>query len=52
MEWDTGAAHAILRASGGEIIKYGTYEPLEYNKQNLLNPEFIAGNLISIQSLN
>ena len=50
-EWDTGAAHAILRAAGGEIIKYGTYEPLKYNKQNLLNPEFIAGNILSIQSL-
>ena len=51
MEWDTGAAHAVLRAAGGEIIKYGTYESLEYNKQNLLNPEFIAGNILSIQSL-
>ena len=50
-EWDTGAAHAVLRAAGGEIIKYGTNEPLEYNKQNLLNPEFIAGNILSIQSL-
>ena len=51
MEWDTGAAHAVLRAAGGEIIKYGTYEPLEYNKRNLLNPEFIAGNMQNIQSL-
>ena len=51
MEWDTGAAHAVLRAAGGEIIKYGTYEPLKYNKRNLLNPEFIAGNMQNIQSL-
>ena len=51
MEWDTSAAHAVLRAAGGEIIKYGTYDPLEYNKRNLLNPEFIAGNMHNIQSL-
>ena len=42
MEWDTGAAHAILKASGGEAIIHGTNEPLSYNKENLLNPEFIA----------
>ena len=42
MEWDTGAAHAILKASGGEAIIHGTNEPLRYNKENLLNPEFIA----------
>ena len=51
MEWDTAAAHAVLRAADGEIIKYGTYEPLKYNKRNLLNPEFIAGNMQNIQSL-
>jgi len=51
MEWDTAAAHAVLRAADGEIIKYGTHEPLEYNKRNLLNPEFIAGNMKNIQSL-
>ena len=51
MEWDTAAAHAVLRAAEGEIIKYGTNEPLEYNKRNLLNPEFIAGNMHNIQSL-
>ena len=51
MEWDTAAAHAVLRAAEGEMIKYGTNEPLEYNKRNLLNPEFIAGNMHNIRSL-
>ena len=51
MEWDTAAAHAVLRAAKGEMIKYGTNEPLEYNKRNLLNPEFIAGNMHNIKSL-
>ena len=52
MEWDTAASHAVIKAAGGEIIKYGTNKPLEYNKEDLLNPEFIAGNLNSIESLN
>ena len=51
MEWDTGASHAVIKAAGGEIIKYGTNKPLEYNKEDLLNPEFIAGNMQNIQSL-
>jgi len=51
MEWDTAASHAVIKAAGGEIIKYGTNKPLEYNKEDLLNPEFIAGNMQNIQSL-
>jgi len=52
MEWDTAASHAILRAAGGELINIGTNEPLVYNKKDLLNPHFIAGNLLSINLLN
>ena len=52
MEWDTGAAHAILKASGGEAIIYGTNEPLRYNKENLLNPEFIASSSSVISTIN
>ena len=51
MEWDTAASHAIIRAAGGELINIGTNKPLEYNKEDLLNPKFIAGNMLSIQSL-
>lgn len=39
-EWDTAAAHAIVKASGAEVFKYGTTEPLKYNKEDLLNPFF------------
>ena len=41
-EWDTAAAHAVLRAAGGEI--YDTaLKPLRYNqKADILNPHFIA----------
>ena len=44
MEWDTAAAHAILKSAGGEMLQTASNVPLKYNKQNLLNPEFIAGN--------
>lgn len=43
MEWDTAAGHAILRAAGGKIIlAKNNDEELIYNKENLLNPWFIA----------
>ena len=42
MEWDTAAGQAIVEESKGKITKYKTKEPLRYNKQNLLNPYFIA----------
>lgn len=42
MEWDTAAAHIILQEAGGKVIDQGTKEALRYNKENLLNPFFIA----------
>lgn len=39
-EWDTAAAHAIVKACGGEVFQYGTMKPLVYNKKNILNPGF------------
>lgn len=42
MEWDIAAGHAILRQLGGEIIQFENNNPLQYNKENLLNPPFIA----------
>lgn len=41
-EWDTAAAHAVVGAAGGRIIKLNG-EDLEYNrKESLLNPEFLV----------
>ena len=41
-EWDTAAAHAVVNAAGGRIIKLDG-EALEYNhKDSLLNPEFLV----------
>lgn len=41
-EWDTAAAHAVLRGAGGEIYKPDLM-PLQYNtKDDILNPFFHA----------
>ena len=46
MEWDTGAAQIVLEEAGGQVLNNDTKEPLTYNKENLLNPYFLAyGNL-------
>jgi 3'(2'), 5'-bisphosphate nucleotidase len=44
MEWDIAAGHAIFEAIGGEIINVKTGDPLRYNKEDLVNPYFIAYN--------
>ena len=42
-EWDTGAAHAVVWAAGGEVLNAETGQPLRYNqKSSLLNPWFIV----------
>ena len=42
MEWDIASGQAILEALGGSVINVETGLPLVYNKENLLNPFFIA----------
>ena len=42
MEWDTGAAHAVVKYANGNIYNIDTNEELVYNKENLLNPGFIV----------
>ena len=42
MEWDTCAAQIILEEAGGSVTVDGTNEALKYNKENLLNPFFLA----------
>lgn len=42
MEWDTAAAHAIVKETGHNVIQYGSDKPLIYNKENLLNPYFLV----------
>ncbi len=42
MEWDTAAAHAVLNAVNRKVYQVDLVHELIYNKQNLLNPSFIA----------
>jgi 3'(2'), 5'-bisphosphate nucleotidase len=44
MEWDTGAAHAIIEESGAKLRRYvgGQYLNFLYNKEDLLNDWFIV----------
>jgi len=42
MEWDTAAAHAVVKASGKNVYHAETGMELEYNKENLLNPYFVV----------
>ncbi len=44
MEWDTAAGQAIAEAAGCRVVLPGGDEPLAYNKENLLNPWFVAYN--------
>lgn len=42
MEWDTAAGHAIVKASGKNIFHTDQNTEIRYNKENLINPYFIA----------
>jgi len=42
MEWDTAAGHAIANASGKRLWLKNFKHELTYNKENLLNPNFIV----------
>ena len=41
-EWDTAAAHAVLRAAGGEVYDAESGAVLTYRKEGLKNPLIIA----------
>jgi len=45
MEWDTGAAHAIINEASCYLVKYGPHNTKKkhtYNKESLLNEWFLA----------
>lgn len=45
MEWDTAAGHAIAEYAGCTVTREDGITPLEYNKENLMNPWFIVKSL-------
>ena len=42
MEWDTGAAHAVVRGAGGVVVDRFLDELIYNRRDTLLNPHFIA----------
>jgi 3'(2'), 5'-bisphosphate nucleotidase len=44
MEWDIAAGHAIINASGGKVLQING-EAMQYNKEDLRNPYFIASRM-------
>ncbi|MGM0477523.1 MAG: 3'(2'),5'-bisphosphate nucleotidase CysQ [Pseudomonadota bacterium] len=42
MEWDTGAAHAVVSAAGGVVVDRFLDELIYNRRDTLLNPHFIA----------
>jgi 3'(2'), 5'-bisphosphate nucleotidase len=45
MEWDTAAAHAVVKYAGGNIYNMDNESELVYNKSNLLNPQFLVNHM-------
>lgn len=41
-EWDIAAGNAIIIGAGGKVVDANSEKELTYNKENLLNPWFIA----------
>lgn len=41
-EWDTAAAHAIVKFAGKGVYDFKKGDEIKYNKENLLNPWFIV----------
>jgi 3'(2'), 5'-bisphosphate nucleotidase len=41
-EWDTAAGQVIVEEAGGAVLDFYTRQPLQYNKENTLNPFFMA----------
>jgi 3'(2'), 5'-bisphosphate nucleotidase len=48
MEWDTAAAHAIVKEVGIAVVQKNSKEELVYNKPDLLNPHFISGHQLIV----
>lgn len=42
MEWDTAAGQALIEAAGGVLLRAETLQPLDYNRPDLRNPDFVA----------
>ena len=50
MEWDTAAAHAVLKFAGGSLIDINTQAQMVYNRESLKNSHFIANSNIDLSA--
>lgn len=51
MEWDSAAAHGVCKVLGIEVMDLKTKKEVRYNKENLLNPYFIAASSVLLKDL-
>ena len=49
MEWDTAAAHAVLKYANGTLIDLNTNTEMVYNRKNLKNSFFIANSNMDLE---
>lgn len=42
MEWDTAAGQAVIEAAGGRVLRLSDGMPVDYNRPDLRNPDFVA----------
>jgi 3'(2'), 5'-bisphosphate nucleotidase len=42
MEWDTAAGQCVVEQSGGAVVRPNEKTPLDYNKIDLRNPNFVC----------
>lgn len=42
MEWDTAAGQALIEAAGGRLVRVADGQPMDYNRPELKNPDFLA----------
>ncbi len=51
MEWDTAAGQIIVEEAGGRVVESESGLPVRYNKQELINPFFVASQPRAVESL-
>ena len=51
MEWDTAAAHAVLKYANGSLLDLSTQTEMAYNRENMRNSFFIANSIINLKEI-
>ena len=51
MEWDTAAAHAVLKFANGSLIDLKSKKEMIYNRKDLKNSFFIANSQLDLKEM-